>query len=258
MKRRIRSILEWGHNWLTPFFDPMQALRNAGGLPRYLYDWFHYARLPNAEYLSVLDSHPRFMDWSATTSFDAHYFYMSGWAMRRILSAAPGRHVDVGSHNLFVNLLSAAVPVDFVDIRPLCVDVPGLNCLSGSVLSMPFESRTVSSLSCLHAAEHVGLGRYGDPLDPEGTIKAANELARVLAPGGNLFFAVPVGRSRVCFNAHRVVSPLAVLEMFKGLELVEFSAVDDCGKYRPNGRVEDFSSSRYACGMFWFRKGAAR
>lgn len=258
MKGRLRRLLELGYHWLTPFFDPLHAIRSAAGLPRYLNDWRRYSRLINAERLSVLDSYPQLSDWSATTGFDAHYFYMSGWAMRRILSQTPKRHVDVGSHNLFVNLLSAVVPVDFIDIRPLCADIPGLSCLSGSVLCMPFKDCEILSLSCLHVAEHVGLGRYGDPLDSEGTVKAAKELTRVLAPGGNLFFALPVGRSRVCFNAHRIVSPYDVLRMFAGLELIEFSAVDDHGGFHPDAQMEIFSACRYACGMFWFRKKEMR
>lgn len=254
MNLSVRRVLEFFYHWLTPFFDPIRAIRSAVGLRRYVKDWISYSRLSGSDTLSLLDSHPQLNDWSVSTGIDAHYFYMSGWAMRGILKGAPERHVDVGSHNLFVNLLSAVVPVDFVDIRPLGTDVPGLNSLSGSVLSMPFQDNSVKSLSCLHVAEHVGLGRYGDALDSNGTVKAANELGRILKPGGNLFFAIPIGQPRVCFNAHRVISPHEVLTMFSSLELVEFSAVDDCGKFHPNGRIEGFSSCQYACGMYWFRK----
>ena len=66
-------------------------------------------------------------------------------------------------------------------------------------------------------AEHIGLGRYGDPLDPLGTRKAAAELQRVLAPGGQLLFSLPVGRPRVEFNAHRVHDPHEVASWFDGL-----------------------------------------
>ena len=43
----------------------------------------------------------------------------------------------------------------------------------------------------MHTLEHIGLGRYGDKVDPMGDIRAMNELARVTAPGGNLLIAVP-------------------------------------------------------------------
>ena len=46
--------------------------------------------------------------------------------------------------------------------------------------------------------EHIGLGRYGDPIDPQGTEKAATELQRVLAPGGDLYLSLPIEKeSRV-------------------------------------------------------------
>ena len=39
--------------------------------------------------------------------------------MRRIVTQRPAQHVDIGSQTMFVNLLSAILPVTFVDYRPL-------------------------------------------------------------------------------------------------------------------------------------------
>ena len=71
--------------------------------------------------------------------------------------------------------------------------------------------------------ETAALGFLDAPL---GTRKAAAELQRVLAPGGQLLFSLPVGRPRVEFNAHRVHDPREVASWF-ALELVEFAGVDD-------------------------------
>ena len=119
---------------------------------------------------------------------------------------------------------------------------------------MPLASGSVASLSCLHVAEHIGLGRYGDPLNPQGTVHAARELSRVLAPGGNLYFAVPVGKPRLCFNGHRIHAADTICRYFSDLELVEFSGVHDDGRFVEKARLSEFSDSDYACGMFWFRK----
>jgi hypothetical protein len=106
--------------------------------------------------------------------------------------------------------------------------------------------------------EHIGLGRYGDELSPQGSEDAARELARILAPGGNLYLGVPVGRERVEFNAHRIFNPLTVLGFFRGLELVDFAAVDDNDCFVSKPSPSDFNNSDYACGLYHFVKVDAK
>lgn len=246
------SWLTFFRSWVMQFFNPLRMLRGIRGVGWFLSDYKKYSRLEGAERIRLVDLQPKLHDRAPKTPFDRHYFWMSGWAMRRILSTKPKFHVDVGSHNLFVNLLSAALPVVFLDYRPLCVSLSGLHPAAGNILELPMANQSVPSLSCLHVTEHIGLGRYGDPLIPDGTRLACAELKRILAPGGNLFFAVPVGEQRVCFNAHRIHAPETIVEYFDGLELVEFSGVTDQGYYGENLRLSEFFKNRYACGMFWF------
>ncbi len=234
--------------------DPRRVARALRGLPRFLRDRRRYATLPGAEPLTWSDANPQLLDRTAETGIDPHYFHVSAWAARRILEARPELHVDVGSQNLFVATLSAAVPVIFVDYRPLRATLPGLLSVGGSLLALPFADASLPSLSCLHVAEHVGLGRYGDPLDPGGTRKAAAELARVLARGGQLCFAVPVGLPRVCFNAHRVHAARDVRGWFERLDLAEFAGVDDDGARVDGAPLNRFDGAAYACGFFRFRR----
>jgi hypothetical protein len=126
--------------------------------------------------------------------------------------------------------------------------------VAGDLVRLPFRGESVRSLSCLHVAEHVGLGRYGDPIDPAGTRKATAELSRVVARGGNLFFAVPVGRERVAFNVHRVHAARTIRDYFSALTLREFSGVDDRGRFFENASLDQFDADEYGCGFFWFTK----
>ena len=63
------------------------------------------------------------------------------------------------------------------------------------------------SLSCLHAIEHFGMGRYGDRVDLDGHVKGFRSLCAILKPGGLLDFSVPIGPDRIDFNASRVFFP---------------------------------------------------
>lgn len=211
--------------------------------------------MQGAEPIRVRDMYPELFDKMDVYSPVGHYFYQDIWAFTRIHSSGTPLHVDVGSNVVYVGFLTAVAEVEFVDIRPLVA--PGLKnfkSIRGSVLDMPYETDSVRSLSCLHVAEHIGLGRYGDPLDPSGTKKAAAELARCLAKGGNLYFSLPVGQPRLCFNAHRIHSPAQILDYFAGLKLLEFSFCDDQKNFIENTSPEAAVKARYACGMFRFTK----
>ena len=126
----------------------------------------------------------RVYDKSASTGIDTHYFNQAIWAFRHIKDSAAPAHVDIASEVNFVGLLTCITHVTFVDIRPLELAIPNYTGLRGSIVELPFADGTVKSLSCLHVIEHIGLGRYGDPIDPRGPECAGREIARVLHAGG--------------------------------------------------------------------------
>lgn len=155
---------------------------------------------------------------------------------------------------MMLNVLSASAKTIFVDYRPLRVRLSNFLPLAGDIIRLPFHAGSIASLSCLHVLEHVGLGRYGDPINPHGSFLAATELQRVLQPGGRLFLSVPVGRERVCFNAHRVFSPSTVRDFFRKLRLRAFSLVDDTGRFNEEVPPEAAAGLEYGCGLFEFVK----
>ena len=217
----------------------------AGGEGRFALDWE--------------DRLPCLGDRTADTRFDRHYIYHTAWAMRVLARTRPAEHADVASSLYFAALASAFFPVRHFDCRPADLRASNLSCDHADLLDLPFEDGSVPSLSCMHVVEHVGLGRYGDRLDPDGDLKAMAELRRVLAPGGNLLFVVPVGRPRVQFNAHRIYSFGQVADAFAGIDLVDFSLVPDrsyAPGIIPNATAKQADAQRYGCGCFWFRRPA--
>lgn len=247
------KIKQMARHWLMAFIHP-RPLIGLFLLPRFFLHYFKYAQASGGSAPTFKDMQPCLGDWTTHTPFDAHYFYQGAWLARRLASSAPSKHTDIGSSVLTIGVLSAQVETVFVDFRPIQTNLSGLTPVAGNILALTFADHSIQSLSCLHVLEHIGLGRYGDPIDPLGSRKGAAELQRVLAPGGRLYLSLPVGRERVCFNAHRVHAPASVLDMFPLMKLVEFSWVDDAGRFLEHTPVAEASQQEYACGLFVLEK----
>lgn len=184
------------------------------------------------------------------------YFFQDLWAAKRIYQENPKRHVDIGSRiDGFIAHCLTFRDVDVVDIRKLDSTVDGLCFIQDDATSLSrFQNNSLESVSTLHAAEHFGLGRYGDDIDPSAYIKFAKALECKLAPGGRLYYSVPCGKERLCFNAHRIFSPYTILELFKELKLIELSGTLDDGNYYKNIDIATLSKQNEGCGFFEFTK----
>jgi SAM-dependent methyltransferase len=205
--------------------------------------------------ISSADLMPMLDDKTTITNYDHAYVYHISWAARVLHEQGISEHVDIGSYHYFATLVSAFLPIHFFDYRPMDIHLDNLSSEKADLLHLDFEENSISSLSCMHVIEHIGLGRYGDEIDPVADIYAIHELTRVLKPKGHLLFVVPVGRPRVCFNAHRIYDPVEILNYFKDLDLVEFSVVTDKGVFSRGENPNDFIDQIYACGMYHFQKG---
>ncbi len=191
-----------------------------------------------------------------------HYFFQDFTVARKIFERKPARHVDIGSRvDGFVAHVASFRDIEVFDIRPLALDIPSIVFRQADLMRLDAAYRgCCDSLSCLHAIEHFGLGRYGDPIDLFGHVKGFENLGEVLQPGGTLYFSVPIGPERVDFNACRVFDIRTILELAKPkFELVEFSYVDDGGAFHANveltpERLANNCGCDYGCGIFEFRR----
>ncbi len=204
------------------------------------------------------NKYPCLNDKTEETLFDRHYIYHTAWAARILSKTKPNKHVDISSSLYFSSLVSAFTPVDFYDFRPPQLKLSNLTVRRANLLSLSFKDNSIASLSCMHTVEHIGLGRYGDQLDPEADLKAIKELIRVLAPNGSLLFVVPIGgKPKIMFNAHRIYTYEQIMEYFSQLQLKEFVLIPE--KSVHGGLVNTPSKDlldkqTYACGCFWFTK----
>jgi len=204
------------------------------------------------------DLFPCLNDNTNVTTFDHHYVYHPAWAARIIAKNNPEFHVDISSTLRFCSILSAFIPVKFYDYRPAQLNLSNLECLSADLLKLPFEDNSIKSLSCMHTLEHVGLGRYGDKLDPNGDLVAIEELKRVTAEDGALIIVVPItGSPKIKFNAHRIYSYKQIMNYFSGFELVQFDLIPDSAQETGmifNASEADSNKQDYGCGCFYFKK----
>jgi hypothetical protein len=249
----VRFLLRWVKRVLAPLGDPLALLGGLRNYPGFMREWRRYRRLCTSENVRIADWYPILHERSPAASIDPHYFYQHHWLLAHLQSTSPHCHVDVGSQVYLLSAASCFTNTIFVDIRSIDAVLPRLSMCRGSLLSLPFGNHSVRSLSCLHVIEHVGLGRYGGVLDPDGTRKACEELARVLAPEGLLYVSTPVGRQRTWFNAHRVHHPEKIVALFPDLQLTDFAAVDDAGRFLPNARPTQLAACEYALGLYRFR-----
>ena len=203
----------------------------------------------NAEFKNI-QYQPCLFDNLSYTPLEPTYFFQDSWAAKKIFELKPRHHYDVGSSAKTIGILSQFVPITMIDIRPIELQLENLFFKKGSVLKMPFEDDSIETLSSLCVVEHIGLGRYGDALDPFGSEKAIVELKRVLKVGGILILSVPVNTENIIyFNAHRAFTRDYILSLFNDFELLE-------EKYQYGYElIEKYIADRgFGTGLFMFRK----
>lgn len=191
-------------------------------------------------------------------SAQGHYFHMDLWAAREVFAGKFGKLVDVGSRvDGYVAHILAFREVEVFDVRPMASSVKGMSFTQADMMTpVNLPEGYADCVSCLHALEHFGLGRYGDPLDLNGWSKGLAGLAKILKSGGTLLLAVPVGRQRIEFDAHRVFHPETILTAAKalGLELTGIAGVNDEGLFLEQANTEELAQMNYGCGCFSFKK----
>lgn len=189
-----------------------------------------------------------------------NYFWQDLWAARLIYKNRAAMHYDIGSRvdGFISHLLSFGQDVTLIDVRPLDQKVEGVQFVHSDATELSgIEDESIESISALCSLEHFGLGRYGDPIDPEACFKAFEAINRKVKRGGRVFISVPIGQDHVEFNGCRIFYAETIKNAFKEMELVEFSTTHH-GKIEYNADIhswDDFSQRHGVCyGLFYFKK----
>lgn len=263
----VKGFIKSIYQFLYLFgFDFAKTVRSIKGVPWYIKNYIDFRRqrpkCDNNFHFGRL--YPCFEDSSAeSVQLTGHYFYQDLLIASRIFSNQPERHVDVGSRvDGFVAHVASFREIVVVDIRPLHTSIGNIEFFQADLMNqLPSELvRCCDSLSCLHAMEHFGLGRYGDPLRWNGHQVGLRNLLKMLKQGGKLYISVPIGLPRIEFNAHRVFSISYLIQMFSDkLRIDDFSFVDDKGKLfqdvvLDNNNIDTNCGCSYGCGIFEMTK----
>ena len=252
MKRLLRRI----NAWLELFgVDLRKTAHSFRALPAYLRDRRAFEKQAAVEprEFALGRAYPCLGEQDdGSGQAQGHYFHQDLLVARRIWLNQPTLHVDVGSRvDGFVAHVAAFRRIEVLDIRPQRSEIENVRFIQADLMT-PVSDRLVDycdSLSCLHALEHFGLGRYGDPLRWDGHLTGLNNL-------GRFYFSVPIGPQRIEFNAHRVFSVGYLLAHLKDTYRIErFSFVDDAGALHENvglspEDVNDNFGCQYGCGIF--------
>jgi len=129
---------------------------------------------------------------------------------------------DIGSNLVFLATLSSFVDVVGLDTRAVDFEKPGLRFMNIDARRLPFRDEEIEFVTSLCVVEHIGLGRYGDTIDPLGDYRFISEVRRCLRPGGVLIFSVPVANeAALVFNAHRLYSLSQIDDLIEGFSIAE-------------------------------------
>ena len=247
---------------ITPLlgFSPRTLIRNIKGAPWFLDDYKKLKQeLNNDPEFPFGTFYPILTDKLAESgSASGHYFHQDLLVAQKVFRANPAKHVDIGSRiDGFVAHVAAFREVELFDIRPMTSQITNVRFVQADLMRVePGFSDYTDSISSLHAIEHFGLGRYNDPIDAYGHIKALDNIYRILKKGGRFYFSTPIGPQRIEFNAHRVFSLNYLLHLFESnYELIGFSYVDDAGSLHntvPLTResIETNFNCSFGCGIF--------
>ena len=204
--------------------------------------------------------------YTGTMAGSAHggYFHQDLMVANHIFLHNPRHHITVGSRlDGFVAHVASFRPIEVMDIRPLkSSGYVNIEFTQQDILQdVSAYAESTDSLSCLSTMQHLGMGRYGGEIDPNGHIKGFRNLYKILQTAGTLYIGLPLSdQNRVVFNQCRHFHPLDIVSWAPELplKLIKFDFVGYNGTLYQNADLYDLpeqltwqgSKEKYGLGYF--------
>ncbi|XP_062514936.1 uncharacterized protein LOC134190498 [Corticium candelabrum] len=138
-----------------------------------------------------------------------HYTKSVDWLMMA-LHTYPIRGSEVvvfGSTEPWIEAIALAFGashVTTVEYNRLTYDHPHITTTTPNTFYQNhYENLHYDAAFSISSFDHDGLGRYGDPIDPNADMTAMQLVRCVLKPNGLLFLTVPIGPDVIVWNLHR-------------------------------------------------------
>ena len=246
MKSTYRLLLLFG-------IDPIKFYFTIKGLKKYFKDFsLLKSEINNNSLFTIRGNYPILNEWNDQAG-DArgHYFHQDLFVSQLIYRANPENHIDIGSRiDGFVAHVASFRNIKILDIRDVQINHKNITFMKADLMNIQSTLvNSVDSISCLHALEHFGLGRYGDRIDFYGYLKGFENITCILKKGGIFYFSVPIGPQRIEFNAHRIFSIKYLIDLVSNYYIIKsFSYVDDNDKFSPNALLsEENINKNFGC-----------
>ena len=186
--------------------DPVKFIKALIATPKYVLDWMLFSKEYKGVMVPVPCMHDKNDEAGATKD---EYFIQDLIVAQEIKNKSPVKHVDIGSRiDGFVAHVAAFREIEVFDIREVKVKVSGIVFKQADLMRLDDQHENLieycDSLSCLHAVEHFGLGRYGDPINSVGYKLGIHNMLTMLSRGGDFYLSCPIGKPRVEFNANHI------------------------------------------------------
>ena len=150
----------------------------------------------------------------------SEYFFQDLFVANLVNNYKPNKLLDIGSRiDGFVANVASFRCLDVMDVRPMSGLPENIRFIEKDLMSSEKIIEQYDMITCLHAIEHFGLGRYGDSLSEDGHISGLRNMAKYLSKDGRLILSTPVGEGKLLFNANRVFGANELLHIFTNLNL---------------------------------------